>query len=30
VRLIVVLILAPILTKFIVERMNVPPLPPLH
>jgi len=30
VRLIVVLILAPILTKFIVERMNVPPIPPAH
>lgn len=30
VRLIVVLILAPVLTKFIVERMNVPPIPPAH
>jgi membrane AbrB-like protein len=30
VRLIAVLLLAPILTKFIVERMNVPPIPPLH
>jgi membrane AbrB-like protein len=30
VRLIVVLILAPILTKFIVERMDVPPIPPVH
>jgi uncharacterized protein len=30
VRLIVVLLLAPILTKFIVERMDVPPIPPLH
>jgi len=30
VRLIVVLILAPVLTKFIVERMDVPPIPPVH
>jgi membrane AbrB-like protein len=30
VRLIVVLLLAPVLTKFIVERMDVPPIPPLH
>ena len=30
VRLIAVLILAPILTRFIAERMDVPPIPPLH
>jgi membrane AbrB-like protein len=30
VRLIAVLILAPILTKFIAERIDVPPIPPLH